>query len=74
MQQKYQRLVSTKELAQYVGSSENSIRSLKSQGKIPPQWIVKIGRSVRYDLNEINKWIESKKEKNKSNTLTGRSI
>lgn len=74
MQQKYQRLVSTKELAQYLGSTENSIRSLKSQGKIPSQWTVNIGRSVRYDLQEVDKWIESKKEANKTNILTGWSI
>ena len=74
MQQKYQRLVSTKELAQYLGSTENSLRSLKSQGKIPSQWVVNIGRSIRYDLNEVDKWIESKKEANKTNILTGWSI
>lgn len=74
MEQNHKRLVSTKELAQYVGSSENSIRSLKSQGKIPAEWVINIGRSVRYDLNEVDKWIESKKESNKSNTLTGWSI
>ena len=70
MEQNHKRLLSTKELAQYLGSSENSLRSLKSQGKIPSQWVVNIGRSVRYDLNEVDKWIESKKENNKSNTLS----
>ena len=74
MEQKYQRLVSTKELAQYLGSTENSLRSLKSQGKIPSQWTGNIGRSVRYDLQEVDKWIESKKEANKTNILTGWSI
>lgn len=59
------RLITAKELAEYIGSTEGSIRTLQCQGKIPSKWIVKMGRSVRYDIQEINKFIEDSKDANK---------
>ncbi|WP_428081197.1 helix-turn-helix transcriptional regulator [Candidatus Avelusimicrobium alvi] len=56
------RLLTAKELAEYIGSSEKSIRSLQCQGKIPSAWIIKRGASVRYDLVEVDKWIEERKQ------------
>ena len=59
------RLVNAKELAQYLGTTEGSIYTYKSQGKIPPQWIIKLGkRGVRFDLVEVDKSLEEAKSSN----------
>lgn len=59
------RLVNAKELAQYLGTTEGSIYTYKSQGKIPPQWIIKLGtRGVRFDLMEVDKTLEEVKSSN----------
>lgn len=55
---KIKRLITTKEAAQYLGMTENSLRSLRCQRKLPPGWMISIGRSVRFDLQAIDKWID----------------
>lgn len=55
---KDKRLINSKELADYIGSTEGTIRTWQCAGKIPVQWCVKIGSSVRYDLTEVDKAIE----------------
>lgn len=55
------RLFTTKELATYIGSTEGSIYTLKHKGKIPEGCIVKRGSSLRFDVVEVDKWIESLK-------------
>lgn len=60
------RLLTAKELAEYIGSTEGStegsIRALKCQGKLPKQWIVPLGkRNIRFDVNEVDKSIDSAK-------------
>lgn len=56
------RLVSAEELATYIGTTKKSIYTYKCQGKIPKQWIVSVGkRSIRFDLDEVNKSIEESK-------------
>lgn len=57
------RLLTVRELAQYMGSTPKTIYTKKSRGKIPCKCIVKIGDSIRFDLSEINKWIDSLKRK-----------
>ena len=58
-------LVNAKELAQYLGTTEGSIYTYKSQGKIPPQWIIKLGkRGGRFDLVEVDKTLEEAKSRN----------
>ena len=57
------RLLTAKELAEYIGSTEGSIRALKCQGKLPKQWIVILGKNaVRFDLKEVNKSIDTVKD------------
>ena len=51
------RYLGIKELSEYIGIKVNTIYSWVSQKKIPHK---KIGRLVRFDLIEINPWIESK--------------
>ncbi len=52
------RLITTKEAALYLGTTENSLRSLRCQRKLPPDWMISIGRSVRFDLQAIDNWID----------------
>lgn len=50
-----QRLVSIKEAAVYTGLSPYTIYTMVSQRRIP---FVKLGRSVKFDLELLNKWIQ----------------
>ena len=52
------RLLTVKELANYLGLTTRSIYTRKSRGSIPANCVVKLGESVRFDLDEINKWID----------------
>lgn len=52
------RLINSKELADYIGSTEGTIRTWQCVGKIPAKWCVKVGSSVRYDRVEVDKTIE----------------
>ena len=49
------RLVDVEEVAYMLGMSKNTIYCWVSQGRIP---FVKCGRSTRFDLQEIDKWIK----------------
>ena len=46
------------QLATELKISESGIYQMTAQRRIP---IVKIGRSVRFDREEINKWLKEKK-------------
>ena len=48
------RFIGVKELAPYLGISINTVYSWVCLRKIP---YVKIGRLVKFDLKEIDKWI-----------------
>jgi predicted DNA-binding transcriptional regulator AlpA len=50
--------VSTKGLSAYSGFTPHYYDQLRSQGKGPPY--IRIGRSIRYDLDEYDKWIEER--------------
>ncbi len=63
---KDKRLINSKELADYIGSTEGTIRTWQCAGKIPVQWCVKIGSSVRYDRIEVDKTIEMCKTQNRN--------
>lgn len=66
-----QRLVSTRQLAAYLGSTEGSIRAQQCKGNIPSKWIVKMGRSVRFDMEEVEKSINDAKEQRNGNLFKG---
>lgn len=54
------KLLDIKELAEYSGISVSTIYDWVNQRRIP---YVKISNLVRFDLEEINKWIEEKRVK-----------
>ena len=51
-------LISITELAKRLGVSINTLYSWVNQRKIP---YVKMGRLLRFDLNDIEKWVTDKK-------------
>jgi excisionase family DNA binding protein len=51
-------LLKAREAAQALAISERLLWKLTDQGDIP---CVRIGRSVRYDVQDLEAWIESKK-------------
>ena len=55
------RLLTVEELATYMGTTISTIYTLKCKGKIPSNCIVKRGKSLRFDLIEIDKWINELK-------------
>ena len=54
------RFLNTKELAEYLGLSEDAIRAWVKKGSIS---FYKFGRAVRFDLIKIENWIKSKERK-----------
>lgn len=55
---KVEMMMDIHELARELRLSESGIYQMVSQKRIP---FVRIGRSLRFDTDEIKKWIESKK-------------
>jgi excisionase family DNA binding protein len=52
------RYLKVEELATYLGLSPETIRAWVKKRQIP---FYKLGRAVRFDKHEIDKWLESKK-------------
>lgn len=52
------RLVDQAGAAEYLGTTERHIRELKYRREIP---FVKVGRSLRFDLRDLERWIEANK-------------
>jgi len=52
------RLLNTQHIAEYLDVSTSTIRSWVKHGKIP---YMKLGKCVRFDLNELNKWLRGKR-------------
>lgn len=55
------RLLNIKELSEYLGTSKSSIYTMKCKGHIPQECIVKMGRGLRFEKSEIDKWISTKR-------------
>jgi len=55
-----QKLLTPQDLASYLNISIETIYSWTSMKRIP---FYKVGRLVRFDLGEINKWLEGRKQK-----------
>ncbi|OGX23242.1 MAG: hypothetical protein A2Y03_02875 [Omnitrophica WOR_2 bacterium GWF2_38_59] len=51
------RFLTTKEIAFYLGLSQDTIRAWVRRGCIP---FSKLGSAVRFDLLSINKWLKKK--------------
>jgi len=54
------RFLNTKELAGYLGISISTLYDWVNQRRIP---YVKISNLVRFDLEEISKWVDEKRKK-----------
>jgi len=54
------RLINAKDLADYIGTSRDQIYQMVSRRQLP---FVKIGKSTRFDLRDIEKWISDRKTK-----------
>lgn len=52
------RLVDQAGAAEYLGTTERHIRELKYRRAIP---FVKVGRSLRFDVRDLDRWIEQNK-------------
>ena len=52
------RMVDVDGVAAYLSLSPHTIRDWVKKGRIP---FVKLGRAVRFDLKELESWVESKK-------------
>lgn len=52
------RLINIRELSEYTGLKVNTLYSWVSERRIP---FVKCGRLTKFDLNEIDGWIEKNK-------------
>lgn len=47
-----------KELSEYLGVSITLLFKLRQDGKIP---YIRIGKSIRYEIKEIEKWLKAKR-------------
>ena len=51
------RLLNIKELSEYMGTPKGSIYVMVHLRKIPPECVVKLGKSLRFEKAGIDKWI-----------------
>lgn len=58
MDQEFKRLFSPREIAQYLAVSPKTIYKWAFYRKIP---VVKLGKALRFDRAEIDRWIEERK-------------
>ena len=49
------RLLTPKEIAEYLAVSHKTIYKWSFQGKVP---FLKLGKAIRFDLGEINQWLK----------------
>jgi len=55
------RLLNVAEMAEYIRSTPGSIYNRVACRRIPPECVVRIGRAVRFDRREVDRWIEASK-------------
>ena len=60
------RLMNAEEVAFYIGTTHMNVYQMVSKRGIP---FVKIGRSVRFDLHDIDPWIEGQKNGSPTNQI-----
>ncbi len=54
------RLLNIDEVAEYTGLSKNTLYAWVCQRRIP---FVKVGRLTKFDLKDVDRWIEENKKK-----------
>lgn len=55
------RLLNISEMAAYLGSSKSAIYTMVCLGRIPPACVVKLGRALRFEKSEVDKWLNAKR-------------
>lgn len=55
------RLLNIKELSEYLGTPKSSIYTMVCLRRIPQACVVKIGRALRFEKTEIDKWLNTKR-------------
>lgn len=63
------RLLTTKEAAEYVGRGKNTFEQERLRGGGVP--FVRLGRSIRYDVVDLDAWIDSHKHRSTSEYVGG---
>jgi excisionase family DNA binding protein len=56
--------------AEYLGIPESTLNQLRSSGGGPPY--IKIGRSILYDVHDLDAWIKAKKFKSTADYAAAR--
>jgi excisionase family DNA binding protein len=65
------KFLNTKEVSEYLGLAESTIRAWVKAYKIPYS---KLGRSVRFDIIKMNGWLKSKECRRRSPLDDGKSV
>lgn len=55
------RLLNVTELSTYLGTPKGSIYVMVHLRKIPPECVVKLGKSLRFEKAGIDRWITEKR-------------
>lgn len=55
-------LLNQREAARYLGVSERFLEKGRVSGRAPR--FVRVGRSIRYDLDDLRNWVDSRKASN----------
>lgn len=55
------RLLTAKELARYIGSTKGTVYTWAHTRTIPPACIIRRGRSLRFDILQIDKWLDAQR-------------
>lgn len=56
-----QRYYTARQLAEYIGSTEGSIRAKLSKGDIPRDWVIYFGGSLRFDRVAVDAYCDRQK-------------
>lgn len=51
--------MTAKEAAEYLAIAEQTVRDLAHKGQLPK---VKLGRSLRFRLSDLNEWVEDRRK------------
>lgn len=57
------RLLTVKELSTYIGVPKATLYTWVCMKQIPSGCIVRLGRSLKFDIDEVDKWIDESKPK-----------
>jgi len=62
------RLITEADAARYISMSRSYLANARSTGDLPSRTpappFIKLGKAIRYDLADLNKWIDQHRRKN----------